>query len=152
MYVCDYLGMTWTHDLRPKVIQYLFYSTYKIKIHSQSSKIKEYPLIRDIHKTVTNQRRRFMSNADPAFKDLFSLMDTDTFDMDIMTDEGQGSAGPKLMAAVENGTRQMAVRCVHSMGAMAGKDSEQYVRVLVKICMCTCEILYVCTCVLHREK
>ena len=120
--------MTWTSDLRSKVIQYLFYSTYTTKVHSKSVKIKEYPIIRAIHLTLTNQRRRFMAEADPAFKELFDLMSTDSFDMDILTDEGRASAEPELMAAVENGTRRLATRCVHAMGALAGKDPEQFVR------------------------
>ena len=133
-------GLTWTHDLRPKIIQYLFYSTYSVKIHSKSAKVKKYPIIRAIHLALTNQRRRFMSMADPSFKELFELMSSDSFDIDIMTDEGKASADPALMAAVENGTRQLATRCVHAMGALAGKSSESYVSVLANFNVCTCEI------------
>ena len=120
--------MTWTHDLRKTVWQYVFYGVHTQKIHSKSKKYKDYPIIRAIHLNVTNQRRRFVSNADPAFKDLFDHMDQEDFDMDILTDEGKASASPELMAAVENGTRELAQRCVHAMGALAGKNPDDYVR------------------------
>lgn len=120
--------MTWTHDLRKTVWQYVFYGVYTQKIHSKSNKYKDYPIIRAIHLNVTNQRRRFVSNADPAFKDLFDLMDQEDFDMDILTDEGKASASPELMGAVENGTRELASLCVHAMGALAGKNPDDYVR------------------------
>ena len=49
-------------------------------------------------------------------------------DVIILKDEGKASAPPELMAAVENGTHEMAQRCVHTMGALAGKSAEAYVR------------------------
>ena len=120
--------MTWTHDLRELVWQYLFHGVYTMKIHSKTNKLKDYPIIRAIHLNVTNQRRRFISNADPAFKELFDLMGHKDFDMDILRDEGKASAAPELMAAVENGTRELAQRCVHTMGALAGKNAADYER------------------------
>ena len=99
-----------------------------MKVHSKSKKFKDYPIIRAIHLNVTNQRRRFVSQADPAFEELFTVMDQEGFDMDILTDEGKASASPELMAAVENGTRELAQRCVHTMGALAGKNPDDYVR------------------------
>ena len=120
--------MTWTHDLRELVWQYVFYGEYTMKVHSKSKKFKDYPIIRAIHLNVTNQRRRFVSQADPAFEVLFTVMDQEGFDMDILTDEGKASASPELMAAVENGTRELAQRCVHTMGALAGKNPDDYVR------------------------
>ena len=135
-----FAGMTWTSDLRELVWQYVFFGTYCMKIHSQSTKFKSYPIIRAIHLNVTNQRRRFVSNADPAYKELFELMMEDDFDMDILTDEGKGSATPKLMAAVENGTRELAQRCVHTMGALAGKSAEAYVRAKTDTLACVLAI------------
>ena len=65
----------------------------------------------------------------------------DDFDMDILTDEGKGSATHKLMAAVENGTRELAQRCVHTMGALAGKSAEAYVRAKTDTLACVLVIL-----------
>ena len=101
-----------------------------MKIHSKSLKYKDYPIVRAIHLNVTNQRRRFMSDVDPAFKDLFKILARDDFDINILTDEGKGSACPEIMAAVENGNRELATRSVHCFGAMAAKDPKAYVRVL----------------------
>ena len=42
--------------------------------------------------------------ADPSFKELFELMSSDSFDIDIMKDEGKASADPALMATVDTGT------------------------------------------------
>ena len=111
-----------------------------MKIHSKSEKYKAYPIIRAIHLNVTNQRRRFMTDVDPAFKDLFDLMCQDDFDINILTDEGKASASPKLMAAIENGNRELAQRSVHCFGAMAAKDPEAYVCVLAILhFVCTCD-------------
>ena len=133
--------MTWTSDLRELVWQYVFFGKYSMKIHSKSRKFKTYPIIRAIHLNVTNQRRRFVSSADPAFKDLFNLMMEDDFDMEILTDEGKASAPPELMAVVENGTRELAQRCVHTMGALAGKSAEAYVRATTDTLACVLAIL-----------
>ena len=113
-----------------------------MKIHSKSLKYKDYPIVRAIHLNVTNQRRRFMSDVDPAFKDLFKILARDDFDIDILTDEGKGSAGPEIMASVENGNRELATRSVHCFGAMAAKDPKAYVRVLVIFFMCTCDFSF----------
>ena len=132
--------MTWSHDLRELVWQYVFYGTYSMKIHSKSDKYKTYPIVRAIHLNVTNQRRRFMTDVDPAFKDLFELMCQDDFDINILTDEGKASASPELMAAIENGNRELAQRSVHCFGAMAAKDPEAYVCVLAILhFVCTCD-------------
>ena len=128
-----------------------------MKIHSKSTNYKDYPIVRAIHLNVTNQRRRFMSTVDPAFTDLFHVMAQPDFDMDILTDEGKASASPELMAAVENGTREIAQRCVHVFGAMAAKDPEAYVRAmhyLVHLRLCVSCVLAIspsmCTCDINR--
>ena len=79
-----------------------------------------------------------MKAVDPSFNELFKLLDNDS-DKKIealLTDYGEGAAPTELMAAVENGCRQVAVRTVHSMGACAGKDQAAYVRVF--FCMYLC--------------
>ena len=64
----------------------------------------------------------------------------DDFDINILTDEGKASASPKLMAAIENGNRELAQRSVHCFGAMAAKDPEAHVCVLAILhFVCTCD-------------
>ena len=79
-----------------------------------------------------------MKAADPAFNDLFNLLDNDSDKKieTLLTDYGNNAAPVELMAAVENGCRQVAVRTVHSMGACAGKDQAAYVRVYLCIYLC----------------
>ena len=98
-----------------------------------------------------------MTDVDPAFKDLFDLMCQDDFDINILTDEGKASASPELMAAIENGNRELAQRSVHCFGAMAVKDPEAYVCVLaifltyLRFCIsCVLVILTTCTCASNR--
>ena len=85
--------------------------------------------MRAIHLALSNPRRRFAAIADPAFSELFDLLthadDNDDYET-MLVDFGEGAADCKLMAAVENGTRQVALRSVHAMGGNAGKQAEAY--------------------------
>ena len=127
---CDAAGLSPTHELVQPLLLYVFYGAYEAKIHSKTRKKKEYPVMKGIHLALTNPRRRFASVAHAAFADLFQLLEDESYDYEaLFMDRGKGTAPAAFMAAVENGTRQVAVMSTHAMGALAGRNPDAYGRV-----------------------
>jgi hypothetical protein len=74
-------------------------------------------VIRGIHLKTTNNRRRFAGFVDEGFKVLYALLKEIPALVQLLSDQGEGSAPPKFMAAVELGLRNIGAISVHTMGS-----------------------------------
>ena len=73
-YWLDYLnfeGLEETHDLARSVLLYLFYGTFVPK----RKPTKRWPIIRAIHRHLTNGRSRFKNYTSTCFKELLDLLE-----------------------------------------------------------------------------
>ena len=117
---CNYEGIVRTQDLARIVLTYCFFA----KLPGPTG-TKKWPLVRYIHRLVTNGRHRFAATTSLHFDDLFRLLDKHPHLLKHLTDKGKGKVPVEYNAAIENGMRSHGLD-LHAMGTNAMRSKEDW--------------------------
>lgn len=119
IFYCKYEGITRTQDLARIVLIYIFFALLT------GPRGKKWPVVRYIHRLVTNGRHRFASTTSLHFGELFKLMEAHPHLQRFLTDKGEGDVPVEYNAAVENGLRSHGCD-LHAMGTNAMRSADDW--------------------------
>ena len=109
---CQHQGLVKTSALARRVHLYIFYAAF------DGPRGKKWPVIRYVHRMVTNGRHRFAATSTKHFDELFALLDRQPDLVSKLNDKGVAGVPPEYTAAVENGLRSHG-EDLHAMGTNA---------------------------------
>lgn len=119
---CHNEGLVRTSDMARQVMIYIFYA------HFKGPTGKQWPVIRAIHRMVTNGRHRFAATTLSHFDEFFNLLDREPRLVAKLNDKGEGGVPPEYTAAVENGLRSHG-EDIHAMGTNAMRSQSDWKKV-----------------------
>ena len=122
IFYCKYEAIVRTSALARRVLVYIFFGLY------DGPRQRKWPMIRVIHRLVTNGRHRFAAKCEEHFGELFKLLDKEPRLVAKLTDKGVGAVPYRFTAAVENGMRSQGDD-LHAMGTNAMRSADDWTNV-----------------------
>jgi len=116
---CNYQGLVSTSARARQVHLYVFYANF------DGPRGRKWPVIRAIHRMVTNGRHRFAATSTKHFWEFFKFLDTNPHLLDKLNDKGVGGVPAAYTAFVENGMRSHGDD-LHAMGTNAMRSGEDW--------------------------
>jgi hypothetical protein len=116
---CNHLGLTQTNPTARTVLLYLFYGSFT------ASGGRKWPVIRAIHRLVTNGRHRFRATTEKHFTSFFKLLERQPELVKFLNDGGLAPVPMELKCAVEDGLRSHGYD-MYAMGTNAMRSKKDW--------------------------